>query len=231
MPLLGDYIGILLSEIAIARLHADIESMRMAELYISHPLLKYMPVPHFRLPTLTLDVPLVIKEMDEVLSDSPRGKLDFLKMRKEFYQLFDLSLRNQKIQLTDSERKFLEVFSEQAMSRLRFPSSVYITVIPVVKELVSKLVEILSDPKRERGPVDPIVIEKFSVELEESIRVRFLNIRQEPPRLHVLVTTSEIKEAGPTDILANLHLSITEEAVEWTVIDVNGKPQDRLVPE
>ena len=66
MPYLGDYVGHLLSEITIARVQADLEAVRMAELYANHPLLKHLPVPHFRLPTMTLDVPVVVSGMEEV---------------------------------------------------------------------------------------------------------------------------------------------------------------------
>ncbi len=46
MPNLGDYLGQLLSEITLARMHADLESIRIAELYAAHPLLRTFPFQH-----------------------------------------------------------------------------------------------------------------------------------------------------------------------------------------
>jgi hypothetical protein len=46
----------------------------------------------------------------------------------------------------------------------------------------------------------------------------------------VLVTTQEIREAGP-DNVTRLRLKITEDALEWTQIDLDGQTHDRLVPE
>src|SRR4051812_7222602 len=85
MPYLGDYIGHLLSEITMARVQADLEAVRLAEMYASHPLLRHMPVPHFRLPTMTLDVPVAIKGMEEAkIRESPRGDVPLPVMRERF---------------------------------------------------------------------------------------------------------------------------------------------------
>ena len=82
MPYLGDFLGHLLSEITMARVQADLEAVRVAELYAGHPLLKTLPVPHFRLPTLTLDVPVAVKSIDEVQPGaSPRGGVALPRLR------------------------------------------------------------------------------------------------------------------------------------------------------
>src|ERR1044071_5280346 len=71
MPYLGDYLGHLLSEITNARVQADLESVRVADLYASHPLLKHMAVPRFRLPNVTIDAPVVMRNMDEAAAGQP----------------------------------------------------------------------------------------------------------------------------------------------------------------
>jgi len=74
MPFLGDYLGHLLGEVTIARMQADLETMRVAELYASHPLLKHMPVPHFRAPQIDMDIPVVIHGVENSLPEhSSRG--------------------------------------------------------------------------------------------------------------------------------------------------------------
>ena len=64
MPYLGDYLGHLISEVTMARMQADVEAVRIAELYASHPLLRTMPVPRFRLPEVQVDIPVVINELE-----------------------------------------------------------------------------------------------------------------------------------------------------------------------
>ena len=58
MPFLGDYIGHIISEITRARLHADLEALRVADYYAKEPLLRHFPVPRFRLPSVKLEVPV-----------------------------------------------------------------------------------------------------------------------------------------------------------------------------
>jgi len=85
MPNLGDFLGHLMSEVTIARVHADVESIRIAELYASHPLLVNLPVPHFRLPNIEIDVPVVVKTMEEEQPGQPaRGAPSLKEMRNKF---------------------------------------------------------------------------------------------------------------------------------------------------
>ncbi|SMF17174.1 hypothetical protein [Pseudobacteriovorax antillogorgiicola] len=57
---LGDYLGHLLSSVTKARMQADLETIRIAEQYQSHPLLKHFPVPRVRLPKVELNVPVIM---------------------------------------------------------------------------------------------------------------------------------------------------------------------------
>jgi hypothetical protein len=232
MPYLGDYLGHLLSEITIARVQADLEAVRVAELYASHPLLRHLPIPHFRLPTVTLDVPVIIKEMEEAKTDeSPRGGVVLSAMRKSFDRILALHLNRADIKLSDTEKKDLTQALDQTISRLAQPPYISISVLLIADELVFTAIKALGDPEREGGALESVRLEKLANELKTAVRLEFLNLRQAPPRLLVLVTTAELREAGPQELLAHFHLSISEEAFEWTVIESHGKSLDKLVPE
>ena len=85
MPYLGDYLGQLLSEIAIARMQADLETVRLAELYAAHPLLRTLPVPHLRLPEVALEIPVLIEASEEPRAgESARGGATLADMRLRF---------------------------------------------------------------------------------------------------------------------------------------------------
>jgi hypothetical protein len=221
-----------MSEIAIARFQSDLEAIRVAELYASHPLLQHLPVPHFRLPTMTLDVPVVVKGMEEARTgESPRGGVVFPAMRNSFDRILVLHLNSADIKLSDTEKQDLDKALDQTLSRLALPPDVSISVTHIADELVFTVIKALGNPKREGGAVEPARLEKFADELKAAARLEFLNLRKAPPRLLVLVTTAELREAGPQELLAHLHLSISEEAFEWTMIESQGKSHDRLVPE
>lgn len=232
MPYLGDYLGHLLSEITIARVQADLEAVRVAELYANHPLLRHLPVPHFRLPTLTLDVSVGIKEMAEATGgESPRGGVALPVLRERFGELLDLHLERAKVKLSDTERASLDQALDQTVSRAANSPYVSIGVMHTADELVGTAVKAIGESKRARSSVDSSRLDKLADELKAATRLEFLNLREAPPRLSVLVTTAELREAGPRELLTQLHLSISEEALEWSVIESHGKSNARLVPE
>ena len=232
MPYLGDYLGQLLSEITIARVQADLEAMRVAEWYASHPLLKHLPVPRFRLPTVTMDVPVLIKEMEEPKPDeSPRGGVSLPILHENFDRILNQHLKRHRIKISDTEKARLNRALEETITRLHQPEYVSVSTTNTADELVSTAMKILTNLEREAGVIEPEHYEKFSDELKSAVRMEFLNLRTAPPRLHVLVTTAELREAGPQELLAHLHLAISEEAVEWTVIESQGRTYNKLIPE
>jgi hypothetical protein len=232
MPYLGDYLGQLLSEITIARVQADLEAVRIAELYANHPLLKHLPVPHFRLPTVAMNVPVVIKETEESRpGESPRGGVALPVLREHFDNILDMHLKRAKIRLTDAEKARLNQALDDTISRLTQPPYVSISIMTIADELVSTVLGLLALPERRREAIKTEQLKKWADEFRATVRLEFLNLRTEPPRLHVLVTTTEVREAGPQEILAHLNLSISEEAVEWTVIESQGKTYNKLIPE
>lgn len=229
MPPLGDYIGQLLSEITIARMHADIEAVRVAELYSAHPLLRNMPVPHFRLPNIEADVPIVVKQMEEQpASELPRGAPTLANMRKAFDKVLTNELKEERVRLTAEHRTKLKSVLDRKMASLSQPVEISVDVNRVADELTSAAFSTLTESG---GPVDPALRSKLEKKLKEAVRIEFLKLRKPPPRLHVLSTTGEIREAGPSEVITHFHLKITEEAYEWTTIESDGREQDRLIIE
>lgn len=338
-----------MAEITLARVQADLEALRIAELYVNHPLLRHMPVPHFRLPEITLNVPVIIKELEKAKKgDIPRGKVDFDEMQRVFKDLLEHHIERTKIKLSNMELGSIKNEIEQKFMGLKQPSKIPVSVIHIADELVQTVVDALRKLKRRIGEeesshinkfiddlkiaiqaghnvikemegekkgktppremdydalkksfnhllrprleeskfkfsdeevkainkeidrtlsnlkqqpekyktlndiTDKLVqsvykalrektskvsaveleqIDKFADEFKKELYFKFLELRKEPPRLLVLVTSSELREIGNKDNLANLQLTITEEAIEWTVIRSDGKEQKRLTQE
>ena len=89
----------------------------------------------------------------------------------------------------------------------------------------------LRQTRRIKSTADSTRLEKLANDLKAATRAEFLNLREAPPRLSVLATSAESKEAGPSHVLVNLHLSVLEEALEWSIVESQGKSNVRLVPE
>ncbi len=226
MPYLGDYLGHLLSEITIARMRADIEAVRVAELYADHPLLRHMPVPRFRMPAVDLEVPVVVNKVEPSgPDDSAQGTAAISKALKVFEKVMSSVLSEERIQLTPALKKKIKTALDKKALGLSRPSEISIDIHRVGIEFsdiaVDAVVRVVEPEKRA----------VFEEKLKDAVRVEFMKLRQKPPRLKVLVTTPEIREAGPKEVITRLHLKISEEAFEWTTIDSEEGKTDRLVIE
>lgn len=233
MPYLGDYLGHLLSEIATARVQADLETVRMAELYAGHPLLRHLPVPRFRLPTLTLDVPVVIQDVEQAQPDvSPRGAQGAAVTRAGFNKLLNTHLRRAKIKLSEKERQGLHEALEQAEARRTMTRS----FAPAgaggeTDEMVSAAVKFIGSTESPGLAADPARLQVFETGLRAELIERFPDKPSEPPRLLVQVTNTALRDAGPSELMTRLHLSISEDAVEWTTVEAQGRTIEKLLPE
>ncbi|MGP8331776.1 MAG: hypothetical protein ACT6FB_05495 [Methanosarcinaceae archaeon] len=231
MPYLGDYLGHLLSEITNARVQADLETVRIAELYSSHPLLKHMPVPHFRLPTVTLDVPLVINDIEtDKKGTALRERIQPIHMRKSFDNILVPQLERAGIKLSSRETMDLKRELDQKVKILKKSQKVPISVTHIADEMVYTVVKKLREPARDKE-VDFARIDKLAEDLRTASHVEFTKFLYEPDRINVRVTNKELREAGPRELLMQVRLSITEEAMEWAVIESDGKIKSRLVQE
>jgi len=229
MPYLGDYIGHLLSEITIARMHADLEAVRVAELYASHSLLRHMPVPHFRLPETDIDVPVVVKQVEgPSLNESPRGGASIIEMRETFELLLTEQFLKEGIKITPQYQKNLKSVFDERVAALSRAKETAVDVNRIADDFANACARTLEGLA---PPLELAQIHKLEAGLKEEARLAFLKLRRPPPRLDVLVTTQEIRDAGPTEILLRIKLRITEQAIEWTTIESDGRTQDRLVPE
>jgi hypothetical protein len=220
MPYLGDYLGHLLSEITIARMQADLEAVRVAELYASHPLLRNMPVPHFRLPDVDLDVPVVIKQVEEPRADeSPRGGAAIADMRKSFDKVLAANVASRGVDLAPEQKRKLKAVLDARTAALSQPAETSVDVNRVADDLAAAATAALAEPRL------------LEAELKSAARLEFLKLRKPPARLSILATTQEIRDAGPAENVTRIRLKISEQAVEWTTVESDGQTRERLVPE
>ena len=227
MQNLGDFLGHLMSEITIARMQADIEAIRIAELYASHPLLVHMPVPHFRLPNIDIDVPVIVKAMEEEQpGQPPRGAPVLKEMQNKFASLLDNYIAQESIRLTSAERKNLNSAVEKTFAEFGQPREIAVNI----RKVADRVSDVVASALPEQSGASNKA--KVRDDLKTRSQLEFLNLSKPPPRLKVLVATSEIREAGPTDIITRLHLKINEEAFEWTTVEnSNGEKNEKLISE
>lgn len=232
MANLGDYLGQLMSEIAMARLQADLETVRLAELYASHPLLRTMPVPHMRLPDVDLEIPVLINTTEAPRNgETPRGGLPRAEMRKKvdaivagFVQKTGMQLPREmqaklKAALDEKERLFLAA-PETAIDVGRSADEFTSAALGVLKQL---------PPRAPAGGANGPQLDETT--LKHDVRLAFLQARTPPPRLDVIVSSAQIREGATSDNVARIRLKIAEQGVEWVSLEKDGQTRDLLVPE
>jgi hypothetical protein len=226
MTNLGDYLGQLMSEVVIARVQADLESVRVAELYASHPLLRHMPIPRVRLPEIQMEVPVVIDGAGTPRPDeSPRGGASITAGRKQFDKVLATHLRANKIRLRADQRKALVSALDTETGRLDLPVEVAVDTNRLADRLTKAAIGSLGESVSEDK------ISGLKTGLGDDARLTLLALRTPPPRVTASVETSAVREAGPEDKITRIRLTITEESMELTTIETDGEMTERLVPE
>ena len=104
MTYLGDYLGQLMAEVTKAR------AVRIAELYAEHPLLKNMPIPRFRLPTVEIDVPVLVDKISGTEpGESPKLNPDIKDLKLAFTNSMVQTVKELKIRLTKEQLKKISI--------------------------------------------------------------------------------------------------------------------------
>ena len=231
MPKLGDYLGLILAEFTRARVAADVESVRIAKLYAADPMLRTMPIPHFRLPNIELDIPVVISEMDDVGADEPAPTVSNLPaMRRSFDMVLSKKLKKDKIKLTPANEKKLKEVIDAEIKKMEQPVDVYVDISLIAEKLSKITADSIKKHGRHRGSEDTRN-KKFNAELKELTMFEFRKFYKPLPRLHILIKTAEIREAGPSENITRIHMKISEEGFELIKEETEDESYDRLVPE
>ncbi|MCL5267158.1 MAG: hypothetical protein M1469_03525 [Bacteroidetes bacterium] len=232
MPYLGEFIGHLLSELTNARVQADQETLRLAELYAGDQIMKNMPVPRFRLPNVTIRVPVAVKEVEAAAEGGVTKEQALDSIRQSAEKLLDAQSKISGIRILSGEKKTLKQSLDQAIQDFKTAEKVPLRITPLIERMVSNVVDVLRKSPEKAAALKPASMEKFANDLKSSMQREFTKFLVAPPRLNVLATTAELKEAGPIEILAQLEFTISEEGMEWSSIQQEGEVSKQfLIPE
>ena len=226
MPYLGDFIGHLMAELAIARVQADMESIRIAELYSGHELLRHFPVPRIRLPDVQIDLPFVNKT---AAADTP-GKHKFPSAKEisaRYYTKAVEQLKSFGVELSPTRARTLKTRLMKKATQFEQPGGIPVNVGKLSSALAGETIGILN--MREKEKIPPRDMKKHMLVLNKLIKRTSIEMQPPPSRLEVGVTTEEIREAG--DAVTRIQLTLSEEGLEWTSIETDGQVVDRLIVE
>jgi hypothetical protein len=235
MPALGDYLGCLMAEISTARMQADLATVRIAQLYASHPLLKYFSAPRLRLPQVILDIPVAVDNAGDSSGSPQPTTADWARVRTNVDAIIQQELVQQQITLAPRALANLKTGLDKLFVALQHAAPFSATSVAQAADQTYQLVEAsLTKGPFAAGsvPAPPGAASSARVSsLPQNLHLEFSGLVPAPPRVLVLATTAQLKDAASAQNLTRLKLTITEEGVEWAQPDPNNSASARLVPE
>lgn len=223
MTYLGDYIGHILGELTIARAQADGETVRLAEFYADHELLKHFPVPRLRLQDIQLEIPVLVLDItDSAGGSGPRGGPNSADTALVFDGIVDKHLAP--LDLTENKRNQVRGALARQYQLLSKRENMGLDAGGLAERLTKTLIrelKALDVPEDKRNTV------RDSVRAEAKMELQLKAV--DPARIGIGIKTSEIRDASPDSVL-RISIKIVEEAVEWSVLD-QDKGISVLTPE
>jgi hypothetical protein len=227
MPKLGEFIGALLSDAVQARVQADLEAVRVAEAYSSDDLLKHLPVPRFRLPDITVEMPVLVSAVEGLPTEgsgaSPAGPTS-----GELTKAVRAGLKQSRIRLARAESDLVSAaVIHRAEERFAAGPRVLLSSSAVATELAATAVDAVRLAVR-RDP-RPEQLEELRAATRSSLATVLAARVADSPHLQVAVTSGEIKSHADTESVVRIRLTITEDAYE--VINRDDGQGYSLTPE
>ncbi len=212
MPKLGEFIGALLADAVQARVRADLEAVKIAEVYSGHELLKHLSVPRFRMPDLTVDVPVLVSSVEGSTAE-PGGRSFSQPTPAEVTRVVRAGLKRSGIRLARADaEKVTEAVADRAEELFETGPQVLLSPATVSRELAATAADAVKAALRRDAP--PERVEALQAATRTSMAALLSTKLVESPHLQVVVTSGEIKSHADNESVVRLRLTITEDAVE-----------------
>jgi hypothetical protein len=212
MPTLGEVLAALLSDAAQARVRADLETVRIAQAYSRDQLLKNLPVPRFRLPDVTVDIPVLITQV-EGTTDAAGGAPFDEPAAGELRNVARAGLRGAGIRLpraavsrvpADLIERARALF-QSGTPRLLNPGLVSDDIAEMLVEIAGAAIE---------GGLSGDQAEQLRTTTREAMSALLVTKMRVSLSWQVAVTAAEIKAQGDSDSIVRLRLTISEDGYE-----------------
>lgn len=234
MPNLNEYLGSIISSITNARVMADIQSVKVAEEYAKHDLLKHFAIPRMRVGDVELTIPVALDAMTEK-TETQYQPIDNNKFNSLVYRELTNSIGRTSLPAKASQtlRSALVKYTHQLEQNLRITQDMSALTEfshTAVKDLVQLADEHQLMSRESLPKLDTEQIAKrLSKVAEQEIKV--LSQRSVIENLNVIAESHKLREEKPENIIY-IKLKITEDGMEWQQMqDSKGEVSRRLLPE
>ncbi|KYK28181.1 MAG: hypothetical protein HXS48_24185 [Theionarchaea archaeon] len=244
MVSLGEVLGALISQVNKGRAQADIETLKVAEVYKEEPLLSSFSIPRMVLDEVVVDLKVsVVTGPSRGVSFTPESRLKILESMEKLIDSLPKKYRHIHNIRRDADiweptrTRISGELSEIVPAEIEVkPKSVTMSATAAIQR---QLVQALLHPKSKatRRSLTSFVqedapqMEKYlKSEMEKVIEEV---IKSQPPpkeRLEVLVSVSDLEKIPP-DKITNVRLTLRESDLSWTKVETkDGKIEKKLIP-
>lgn len=240
MPLLKDYLGSLVSGINQARAMADLESAKIAEAYVSNPLLKHFSVPRFKASNIELDIPVAIDELEEV------EEVNYQPIDNKSFNSFAYNAVKDAVKETRFDRKTSEVLrreisqaTQHLEKRLKAKEDItkslhyYANSVADFYTKNSKAINLEEENHIEVTALNDATKHKIVRMLNERLidKIKAPKRSVDMDSTKVLVQAHQLKGI-PENSIVRIKMTLVEDGMEWQTIEKNdGEVVNKLLPE
>jgi len=234
MPKLNDYIGSLVSSITNARVMSDIQTVKVAEEYAKHDLLKHFSIPRMRIDDIEMTIPIALDELTEK-TETLFEPIDNKKFNSIVYKELVNNLGLTKLPSKTSQKLRSEIANQTQI----LEKNIRITKdISYLKEYTKDLMQFISFLEQEKLlTIDNVkrksISENLPTNLEEILiqEIKILNQKKIIEDLNVIVEANKLREQKPENIIY-IKLKISEDGMEWNRTEnKDGNIESKLLPE
>lgn len=233
---LEEYLGKLVSSLSRARVLADMESAKIAQLYASDNLLKHFSIPRMRLIDVELTIPVAICN----LAMEPKRKIIFIEKKRIADLTYSTTLKSLNLKfLPKTISKDFEIEVNRHIDALtsQINNDNYVQKILEYASNISKHVPRLIESTFSKDSLLSIDLEliKTSIisKLKEALEkeITFEIDGSQLANLNVIAETDKLKEKNINTLLM-IKVKVSEESMTWERIDDgNGNIINKLLPE
>jgi hypothetical protein len=234
MPKLNEYIGGLVSSITNARVLSDLQTVKVAEEYAKHKLLKHFSVPRMRIDDVEMTIPIA---MDELNQTAEKGiePIDKSRFNALVYKEILNSIGLASLPAKHSQKIRSEISAKTIQLETRLRAENDIIYLKTYSEEVASLVKsVFADEAlgalRGKVSINP---EKIAAALENKLsgEIKLADPKRLLGNLNVIVESQKLREHRPENILY-IKLKISEDGMEWNISENSkGQIEERLLPE
>jgi len=230
---LKDYLGTLISSVNQARVMADIESARIAQIYANDNLLKHFSIPRFRAQDIELDIPIAIDSFDE------EPVKDYQPIDNKTYNSYAYTVMKDIAQVTSFSRETSQLtYSEIAENSreleldLKAKTTKEIAYSKYEKNMVSIFLNAIKIEQLKIENLDD-TLEVFKSSLKDKLynTIQSQETVQQLDNANVIVEAEKLREI-PNENVIRVKMKLFEDGMEWhTSENTNGDTESRLLPE